>query len=59
MKQITVLESAEEQRIPCQLGKLSFRHCTLMCAFENDCPVFNIDSHDMPLVRKFHKDPDG
>lgn len=54
MEQITICETQEEdeQEEPCQLKKLSSRPCSLLCAFENKCPVVFIDSHDFPVVRR-------
>lgn len=47
---VSIIE--KDQMIPCQLGKVSNRPCTMMCAFEHGCPVMYIDSHDFPIVRR-------
>ncbi len=43
-------ESTESTPLtPCCLGKVNKKNCTLLCAFEHDCPVYFLDSHDMPV----------
>lgn len=61
---ITILET-DDALNPCQLEKKfgsSKIACNMICAFENNCPVFYVDSHEMPLIRKinqFDLDPIG
>jgi hypothetical protein len=53
MKQETVQETETPKLNPCQLKKLSGSGviaCSLYCAFLHECPVFFIDSHDMPVI---------
>lgn len=54
-KTVTVLDPAKEQEIPCQLGIVSNRPCSILCAFEHGCPVFNLDSHDLPLIKRLQE----
>jgi hypothetical protein len=37
----------------CQLKKLRGEFsCSLFCALVNDCPVFYIDEHEGPIIKK-------
>jgi len=38
--------------VPCQLRKKPNCPCSLICAFENGCPVYYSDEHDNPIVQK-------
>lgn len=56
MKLKTVLQTQNEKPLnPCQLKKIHGSGriaCSMMCAFEHECPVFYIDSHDMPIIKR-------
>jgi hypothetical protein len=56
MNCITVQEN-EKPLNPCQLHKISGSACSMICAFLHDCPVFNIDEHDSPILTR-HKPED-
>lgn len=54
MRQQLVMKSGtDEVQNPCQLKKLwgtGVIACTFICAIDNGCPVFYVDSNGMPIL---------
>lgn len=51
-QQLEILQEKTEKIIPCQLGKKPNCPCSLICAFENNCPVYYVNEHNGPIFKK-------
>jgi hypothetical protein len=62
MKQIIIYKTEKEKPLdPCQLKKLwgsGHISCSFDCAISQDCPIFYIDEHNQPIIKKFDSDKD-